>query len=220
MLPPFCNDINIYSFEPFNYYNKFINSNSYFILIYRVRDIENIYHVFAFCLITGFINEILHFFFRTTYTSILISSIYHFIESQCLLFVFSSWIVLNKRFKKLLHLLFFIIVSIEFIYILNTGKHNFFWIYVFPVIILIILGFKILISENHRIANSEKLIIIPIIVFYIYYTILDILMSLLYNKQTQPLFTNLYYVINIINLLSYISYSLAFLWAPKKEKYL
>ncbi len=188
--------------------------------LYRIRDIENIYHVFAFCLVTGLINEIMHILFRANYISMLMTSIYNFFESQCILYVFLSWINLNKNFKKLLHLLFFIITSIEFVYILNTGKHNFFWIYVFPVIILIILGFKILISENYRIANSEKLIIIPIIVFYIYYTILDILMSLLYNKQTQPLFTNLYYVINIINLLSYISYSLAFLWAPKKEKYL
>jgi hypothetical protein len=188
--------------------------------LYRIRDIENIYHVFAFCLVTGLINEIMHILFRANYISMLMTSIYNFFESQCILYVFLSWINLNKNFKKLLHLLFFIITSIEFVYILNTGKHNFFWIYVFPVIILIILGFKILISENHRIANSEKLIIIPIIVFYIYYTMLDILMSLLYNKQTQPLFTNLYYVINIINLLSYISYSLAFLWAPKKEKYL
>jgi len=188
--------------------------------IYRVRDIENIYHVFAFCLITGFINEILHFFFRTTYTSILITSIYHFIESQCFLYVFLSWIKLNKNVKKILHLLFFILISIEFVYILNTGKYNLFWIYVLPMNILVILGFKILISQNNRITISQKLIIIPIIVFSLYYTILDILMSLLYNKQTQPLFIDLHSILHPINFLSYISYSLAFLWAPKKEKYL
>ena len=188
--------------------------------IYRVRDIENIYHVFAFCLITGFLNEILHFFFRTTYTSILITSIYHFIESQCYLYIFLSWVVLDKNFKKLLHLLFFIIVSIEFIYILNTGNYNIFWIYVLPVIILVILGIKILNSENHKRTLSQKLILIPLIVYFIYYSILDILMAILFNKQTQPLFINLYYIINVINILSYISYSFAFLWAPKKEKYL
>jgi hypothetical protein len=188
--------------------------------IYRVRDIENIYHVFAFCLIGGFLHEIMHFFFRTTYTSILITSIYHFFESQCFLYVFSSWIVLNKNFKKLLHILFFIITSIEFIYILNTGNYNIFWIYVLPIIILVILGFKVLTSQNNRITISQKLIVIPLVVYFIYYSILDILMALLFNKQTQPLFINLYYVIHVINLLSYISFSLAFLWAPKKEKYL
>ena len=188
--------------------------------IYRFNDIENIYHVFAFCLIAGFINEIIHLFFRVRYTSLLITSIYQFIESQCFLYVFSSWIVLNKNFKKLLHLLFFIITSIEFIYILNTGNYNIFWIYVLPIIILVILGFKILIRENHRITISQKLIIIPIIVFSLYYSVLDILMSLLYNKQTQPLFIDLHSILHPINFLSYISYSLAFLWAPKKEKYL
>ena len=172
---------------------------------YRVRDIENIYHVFAFCLITGFLNEILHFFFRTTYTSILITSIYHFIESQCYLYIFLSWVVLDKNFKKLLHLLFFIIVSIEFIYILNTGNYNIFWIYVLPIIILVILGFKILTSQNNRITNSQKLVVIPMVIYFIYYSILDILMSLLFNKQTQPLFINLYYVIHVINLLSSVA---------------
>ena len=188
--------------------------------IYRVRDIENIYHVFAFCLITGFINEILHFFFRTTYTSILITSIYHFIESQCILYVFLSWIGLKKSYRKLLHFLFFILTSTEFVYILNTGKYSIFWIYVLPVIILVILGIKILNSENHKRTLSQKLILIPLIVYFIYYSILDILMAILFNKQTQPLFINLYYIINVINILSYISYSFAFLWAPKKEKYL
>jgi hypothetical protein len=188
--------------------------------MYRIRDIENIYHVFAFCLIFGAINEILHLFFLRTYVSIRLTSIYHFIESQCILYVFLSWIGLKKSFRKLLHFLFFILISTEFVYILNTGKYSIFWIYVLPVIILVILGIKILNSENHKRTLSQKLILIPLIVYFIYYSILDILMAILFNKQTQPLFINLYYIINVINILSYISYSFAFLWAPKKEKYL
>lgn len=188
--------------------------------MFRIRDIENVYHVFAICLIFGAINEILHLFFLRTYVSIILSSIYHFIESQCILYVFLSWIGLKKNFRMLLHLLFFVITATEFIYILNTGNYDIFWIYVLSIIILVILGIKILTSENLKINISQKLIIIPVIVYFIYYSILDILMALLFNKQTQPLFINLYYIINVINFLSYISYSLAFLWAPKKEKYL
>lgn len=188
--------------------------------MFRIRDIENVYHVFAICLIFGAINEILHLFFLRTYVSIILSSIYHFIESQCILYIFSSWIGLKKIFRRLLHFLFFIIPATEFVYILNTGNYDIFWIYVLSIIILVILGIKILTSENFKINISQKLIIIPVIVYFIYYSILDILMALLFNKQTQPLFINLYYIINVINFLSYISYSLAFLWAPKKEKYL
>lgn len=188
--------------------------------IYRIRDIENIYHVFAFCLIFGFINEILHIFFRGTYVSISLTSVYHFIETQCILYIFLSWVGLKKNFRKLLHLLFFILSSIEIVYILSSKNYDIFWISVLSIIILIILGIKIFTSENNTINISQKLIIIPIIVYYIYYSILDILMVFLYSKETKTIFINLYSIINLINFLSYISYSLAFLWAPKKEKYL
>lgn len=188
--------------------------------IYRIRDIENIYHVFAFCLIFGFINEILHILFRGTYISILLTSVYHFIETQCILYVFLSWVGLKKNFRKLLHLLFFILSSIEIVYILSSKNYDIFWISVLSIIILIILGIKIFTGENNKINVSQKLIIIPIIVFYIYYSILDILMVFLYSKEIKTIFINLYSIINLINFLSYISYSLAFLWAPKKEKYL
>ena len=188
--------------------------------IYRIRDIENIYHVFAFCLIFGFINEILHIFFRGTYVSISLTSVYHFIETQCILYIFLSWVGLKKNFRKLLHLLFFILSSIEIVYILSSKNYDIFWISVIPIIILITLGIKIFTSENNTINISQKLIIIPIIVYYIYYSILDILMVFLYSKETKTIFINLYSIINLINFLSYISYSLAFLWAPKKEKYL
>lgn len=188
--------------------------------IYRIRDIENIYHVFAFCLIFGFINEILHILFRGTYVSILLTSVYYFIETQCILYVFLSWFGLKKNFRKLLHLLFFILSSIEIVYILSSKNYDIFWISVFSSIILIILGIKIFTGENNKIKISQKLIIIPIIIFYIYYSILDILMVFLYSNETKTIFINLYSIINLINFLSYISFSLAFLWAPKKEKYL
>ena len=188
--------------------------------IYRIRDIEYIYHVFAFCLIFGFINEILHIFFRGTYVSISLTSVYHFIETQCILYIFLSWVGLKKNFRKLLHLLFFILSSIEIVYILSSKNYDIFWISVLSSIILIILGIKIFTGENNKINISQKLIIIPIIIFYIYYSILDILMVFLYSKETKTIFINLYSIINLINFLSYISFSLAFLWAPKKEKYL
>ena len=188
--------------------------------MYRFKDIDKIYHIFGIYLISGLITEILLMVFGEKYIVLLTSSIFHFFESQCILYVFLSWIVLKKNFRKLLHLLFFILVAIEFVYLFNTASYNVFRIYILITIILVILGIKNLTSENNKINISQKLIIIPVIVYFIYYSILDILMALLFNKQTQPLFINLYYIINVINFLSYISYSLAFLWAPKKEKYL
>ncbi len=188
--------------------------------VYRFKDIDKIYHIFGIYLISGLITEILLMVFGEKYIVLLTSSIFHFFESQCILYVFLSWIGLKNNFRKIYHLLFFILVSIEFIYLFNTASYNVFRIYILITIILVILGIKNLSSENLKINISQKLIIIPVIVYFIYYSILDILMTLLYSKGTKPIFINLYSIINLINFLSYISYSLAFLWAPKKEKYL
>jgi hypothetical protein len=68
--------------------------------------------------------------------------------------------------------------------------------------------------------RSRLLILVPIMVFCIYYIILVILMFFLYNQKNQQLFSNLYAVVQILNFLSYISYILAFVWIPKKEEFL
>jgi hypothetical protein len=79
-------------------------------------------------------------------------------------------------------------------------------------------------NQNNFLKNREslsrKLIVIPYLVFSVYYAAINILMHFLFSKATQPLFMNLYNVIRWINFLSYISYTLALLWAPKKEKFL
>jgi len=67
---------------------------------------------------------------------------------------------------------------------------------------------------------SKILLLAPLIVFTIYYISLNILMHFLFNYKTMKLFQSLFSVINIINTLSYLSFTLAFLWAPKKEKFL
>lgn len=189
--------------------------------IYRFRDIEKIYHVFAIYLISGFITEVIHAIaYEEKYVSVMTSIIFHVFESQCILFLFSFWIDLKIYFRKLFQLLFFIISSIESVFIYNTLNRNIFPLYILLVVVLIIFGIKILTSQNYKITISQKLIIFPTIVYFIYYSVLDILMSLLFNKHNQPVFINLYNIISLINFLSYISYSLAFLWAPKKEKYL
>ncbi len=77
---------------------------------------------------------------------------------------------------------------------------------------------KASISNKKRL--SIILIILPIIITGTYYSVLQILMTFLYNTSTQSLFIKLYDIIIYINLANYICFSLAFIWAPKKEIYL
>ena len=67
---------------------------------------------------------------------------------------------------------------------------------------------------------SRALVIVPFVVFSIYFTTINIVMYFLYNASNQKLFMSLYSLIWVINILSYISYSFALILAPKKERYL
>lgn len=75
-------------------------------------------------------------------------------------------------------------------------------------------------QKNLNDKSSRFLILIPIMVFCIYYIVEDILLFFLYNQKNQEFFIGLYNVLIILNYLSFISYTLAFIWMPKKEKFL
>lgn len=67
---------------------------------------------------------------------------------------------------------------------------------------------------------SKLLILVPILISNIYFIVLNILVYFLYNPNTSQIFRKLYYLISYIDLFGYICFSLALLWAPKKQKYL
>lgn len=68
--------------------------------------------------------------------------------------------------------------------------------------------------------NSVLLILISLIVSYLFFDTLIILMAFLYDDTTKLFFFKLFKLKLFLNLLTYIAYSYAFLWAAKKETYL
>jgi len=91
--------------------------------------------------------------------------------------------------------------------------------FVFLIFILKVMSFVLSQKTNKKERNSKLLTLIPQVFFYVFMLLIEILMTFLFNKTTMPFFIDLYKLINIINLLSYLSFSLSFLWAPNKEKY-
>ncbi len=80
---------------------------------------------------------------------------------------------------------------------------------------------KILSNEDSKVERRVKLLVlIPFFVFYTYMNIIDIFMFFLFTPDTQKLFSNLYWVIRILNPINYLCVSLAFYLAPKKVAYL
>ncbi|MEN9698019.1 MAG: hypothetical protein RLZ56_1440 [Bacteroidota bacterium] len=191
-----------------------------FIWIIKCRSIQIKYNHFAIYLILGLINELIHIGKYNNSTINLASSIYYLIETQFLLNIFLFWLGESFIRKITLHTIYFLLWFFDFINWYVEKNINVPWMYFLMLIGLIILGIKIISKNNITNARSQKLIIIPFIVYAIYFIIINILMAFLYTKQNQQLFINLYSVINLINFLSYISYSLALLWAPKKEQFL
>lgn len=189
------------------------------LFLFRVKEIATYYIYLEIILISGLIVECCNYFDSFNSYSIELKYFYILIETQLYLILFTKWKSIKRSNKILLQSIFFILWAIDFIYF---RKYNIMWMYLVQLGILIIISLDILNKTNNNALDSKihKLILIPFLVFAIYFTVLHVLMSQLYNKATMKLFINLYSVITVINFLSYISYSLALLWAPKKERYL
>ncbi len=179
-----------------------------------------VYKVFLIHLFAGLINELVHNNSSISGLGAISSAIYYLIETQCFLYVFLQWIDVEKLKQNVYQVLFMLLWLIDLYLKLILKYAAFNWMYMFMLAILVILGINVLTKNNNGNAFSRRFIVIPIIVYAIYWIAINILMALLYNKHNQQLFINLYSVINLINFLSYSSYSLALIWAPKKEKYL
>jgi len=75
-------------------------------------------------------------------------------------------------------------------------------------------------KESVKEKRVKLFILIPFFVFYIYLSVINIFMFFLFSPATQKIFSNLYWLISILNPINYLCVSLAFYLAPKKEVYL
>ena len=186
----------------------------------RIKILPIEYLFFLVFLFTGLVNEIINFINISNKVNSISTLIYSAIEIQCLVYIFSRWRGFRSIFIRNLQFGLFLSWTIGYIIKINPSDTAINWFRILDGIVLIIIAIPILNKRNTQDTLSHRLIVIPYIVFTVYLITLNLLMAFLFNKTTQPLFINLYSLITIINFLSYISYSLAILWAPKKQQYL
>lgn len=132
-----------------------------------------------------------------------------------------------KSVKKYFFIEFIIFLLILILEIRSIGISTFrisflsIIVEVFFSLFAIFLIIKILSNRESFLEKRVKLLIlIPFLIFYSYMSIIDIFMLFLYSPSTQKLFSNLYWVIRILNPINYLCVSLAFYLAPKKQVYL
>ena len=192
--------------------------------IYVFSAIKKEYRYFIIMIITGALHEYNMEFQILPY--FVFDAFHTMFYSQLILLLYFKWDTeKNPSAKKILfHALVFIIITIDQYYDYLSIYHIK-WGSIACEIGISLYGIRLLNQfQNNLIGEKEglsrKLIIIPYLIFSVYYAAINILMHFLFNANTQVIFNNLYNVIRWINFLSYISYTLALLWAPKKEKFL
>ena len=192
--------------------------------IYVFAKISKPYRLFILSLFAGTLNE-----YNAEFQIIqfpIFDLLYSIANTQLILVLYFSWDTEKiDNYKKIItHVVVFFLVSIDQYYDFVSIYHIK-WALITCMVGISFYGIRLLTqSQNNLISSNEslsrKLIIIPYLVFSIYYAAINILMYYLYNADTRAIFIDLYNVIRWINFLSYISYTLALIWAPKKEKFL
>ncbi len=192
--------------------------------IYVFGSIKKEYRYFIITIIAGALNEYNAEFQILPY--FIFDALCTMLYSQLFLLLYFKWDTeKNKSSKKIfLHVLVFTLIMIDQYYDYISIYHIK-WASIICQIGISLYGIRLLNQFQNNLIDekeglSRKFIIIPFLVFSVYYATINILMHFLFNADTQTIFKSLYNVIRWINFLSYISYTLALLWAPKKEQFL
>ena len=194
--------------------------------ILRFNTIHKSYRFFIYLLVITCLNTVNYAYNPSINTKHLVSHLLGVIELVLMLTLLLRWnkTKLSYKLKCLLKavLIFFLGYGV---YLVSGNIHATNWPQLVVLAVLSAYAFGILTQQKTTQFTSakaipRKLIIIPFILSSIYFISIKISLYFLYTPANESFFIELYSVVVIINLLSYISYSLALQWAPKKEKYL
>jgi hypothetical protein len=193
---------------------------------WRFRQLQFPFKLFFVWLSLGFLFELLSINKKDTGLKIQ----FHYLYSTISFFLYINFVMLlrGSKFSWIKVFLIFLAVAVLFLtdYLLQYDvliKKR--WGMVISSMVCIFLSIPVIIDQfsNSIIKpykNSVLLILIAWIVSYLFLDILIILMAFLYDETTKNFFFKLYELKLFLNLLTYIAYSYAFLWAAKKETYL
>lgn len=193
---------------------------------WRFRQLQFPFKLFFVWLSLGFLFEL--FSIITNDTGLKIQ--FHYLYSTISFFLYINFVMLlrGSKFSWIKVFLIFLAVAVLFLtdYLLQYDvliKKR--WGMVISSMVCIFLSIPVIIDQfsNSIIKpykNSVLLILIAWIVSYLFFDTLIILMAFLYDDTTKLFFFKLFKLKLFLNLLTYIAYSYAFLWAAKKETYL
>jgi hypothetical protein len=193
---------------------------------WRFRQLQFPFKLFFVWLSLGFLSELLSLNTNDTGLRIQISYLYTTIAIS--LYINFVMLLRGSKFSWIKVFLIFSAVAVFFLtdyWVQHDVLIKKRWGMVVSTMFCIFLSIPVIIDQfsNSTIKpykNSVLLILISLIASYLFFDILIILMAFLYDETTKKFFFKLYELKLFLNLLTYIAYSFAFLWAAKKETYL
>lgn len=192
----------------------------------KFKYLSNAYRGFFAALVVSFLNQNLSLLTNEPVALNLINYTYIILWSTCMLYALLHWLEL-KRIRQTLLIYLAIVVALMLVEAMWLGMSVFRSSVLKSIVygLILLLTLRVLVLSlgertNYTARLSKILIVAPTMVFTIYYISLNILMYFLFSYNTMKLFQSLFGVINTINTLYYLSFTLAFLWAPKKEQFL
>jgi hypothetical protein len=194
--------------------------------LYRFNKINASYYLFVFYLLLNFLNESLFIFIKNFEIINLIQNIHAAIAMIALLMTLFQWgyLMNDKESKKIITAIFIITPIFDFI-IQYGRKYQIPWSLLITGFMWILMAVNLLnkkadSSSTLKFMRSKRLILLPLMITMLYFIILNILMAFLFNDHTEQLFKKMYNLVAYLDVFSYICFSIALLWAPKKQQYL
>lgn len=190
---------------------------------YRYKELEKGHQYFFFFLVLSFVFYISNFMFLLISIKTIISYGWYAVSGFLLFQTLHAWETALEM-KKIFRLLAFLsplIIAAEFIYrwseSIKIPSYAFMLIsLVFSLMILPRLLVEF--TNNKKIwKNSKVLILVPLVISFLLNALLHVIYLLIFSPSTQIMLGQSSFIIRLFLFLSYFSFTIAMLWAPRKE---
>jgi hypothetical protein len=151
---------------------------------------------------------------------------YAWISTILMVFVLDKW----RRKKDRPHMHMWIIITMTTIMLFDflsrpLDKPKIPWGYMMCGFIVILQAIRSLSEEltfgtGPWYRQSRILILLPLITSYLYFILLMLIMSVLYDKHSAPILVTMFKLMTILSLFKHSLFTFALIWAPRKERYL
>lgn len=186
--------------------------------------------LFCCYLFLGAVNEFCSYLIpKTPFRTNIQHYIFLIIELVFLLAILQMWMDSPKKIKflRLIFVTFFIIMSISAeIYTKGMSDYRFSFNIIISVIIIVLTTTKVLVKtiskkSINQVERKIRILTLSTLLFSnLYLAATGLIICFFYNPLNAEFYINLFFGFTLLNAASYIFYTIVFLWAPPKEKFL